>query len=138
MTHPTKSDILWNDRQTNTHLTQIPLRIDSTLQHTWTRDLDPTVPRAQRDQGPPPIPEVPTNSLQLRPLATPHLLLPSTVVTPFPLAITISIPSISALPRGTRLCQYTPALVWLLARDMRDISQSHLTVDGSPEIGTGG
>jgi len=33
---------------------------------------------------------------------------------------------------------YTPALVCLLARDMRDTNQGHLTVDGGLEIGTGG
>jgi len=33
---------------------------------------------------------------------------------------------------------YTPVLICLLARDMGDTGQGHLTVDGGPEIGTGG
>jgi len=33
---------------------------------------------------------------------------------------------------------YTPALACLLARDMGDSSQGHRTIDGGPEIGTGG
>jgi hypothetical protein len=33
---------------------------------------------------------------------------------------------------------YTPALVCLLAREMRNANQGHLTVDESPEIGTRG
>ena len=36
------------------------------------------------------------------------------------------------------LLLYNPRPVCLLARDMGDTSQGHLTVDGGPEIGTGG
>lgn len=75
---PSNKISLWDDRQTNTH-TPNPNTTSgpsSTPQHTWTRDLYPTVPRTQPDQGPPspPIPEVPTNLHRLRCLATPHLL----------------------------------------------------------------
>ena len=33
---------------------------------------------------------------------------------------------------------YNPALLCLLARDMGDMGRGHRTVDGGPEIGTGG